>query len=50
LVIDHDGDGGAGRAARLKARQQVQFFNRDSGMGVLNSLCEVSRRIWRILL
>jgi hypothetical protein len=32
LVIDNDGDGGAGRAARLKARQQVQFFNRESGM------------------
>ena len=32
LVIDNDGDGGAKRAARLKAQQQVRFFNRDSGM------------------
>ena len=32
LVIDHDGDGGAKRAARLEAQQQLRFFNRDSGM------------------
>jgi hypothetical protein len=32
LVLDNDGDGGAGRAARLKARQRVRFFDLDSGM------------------
>ena len=32
LVIDHDGDGGAGRASRLEAAQRVRFFDLDSGM------------------
>jgi uncharacterized protein DUF222/HNH endonuclease len=32
LVIDNDGDGGAKRAARLKARQRVRFFDLESGM------------------
>ena len=32
LVIDNDGDGGAKRALRLKARQRVRFFDLDSGM------------------
>src|SRR5688572_15961518 len=35
FVIDSDGDHGAKRAARLKAQQQVRFFNRDSGMRAL---------------
>ena len=35
LVIDNDGDCGRKRAARLKAQQQVRFFNRDSGMRAL---------------
>ncbi len=35
LVIDNDGDGGAARAERLRARRQVRFFNMDSGMRAL---------------
>ena len=32
LVLDNDGDGGAARALRLKAAQEVRFFDLDSGM------------------
>ena len=32
FVADCDGDDGAGRAERLRARQRVSFFDQDSGM------------------
>ncbi|MEO5839137.1 MAG: DUF222 domain-containing protein [Acidimicrobiales bacterium] len=35
LVIENDGDGGAKRALRLKAGQQVRFFDLESGMRAL---------------
>ena len=62
LVIDNDGDGGAKRAARLKAQQQVRFFNRDSGMRALfgewdpesaapieKAVDHVAEQLWRAL-
>jgi len=60
LVIDNDGDGGAKRAARLKARQAVRFFDLDSGMramfgewapevtaGIERAVDLVANELWR---
>jgi hypothetical protein len=62
LVIDNDGDDGAGRAARLKARQRVRFFDMDSGMRAMfgewdpettasieRAVDHVTDEIWRAL-